>query len=143
MVWSHYVDTATVHSDSDLSDVDDSDNEIDEFHLNVEDWQTKYSDELWYMWDMVQQLIRDAFLEHELMTECSFSDFAEFCSMEHTDNCDFVWIPYEGQLSYIWRHIQDYLDDTSLYNEIMPGATYDHWVRFAFHHTKQNNLRLY
>jgi hypothetical protein len=140
MVWSQYVYEATVGLDHIPSDEEDYE---DDFHLSIEDWQTKYSDELWELWRIVEQLIHDAFLEYELMTECTFSDFAEFCSTEHTDDCDFVWIPYESNLSYIWRHIQEYLEDTGLYNEIMPGATYDHWVRFVFEHSKQNNLMVY
>ena len=140
MVWSQYVYEATAGLDAPQSDEEELEDDV---HLSVEDWQIKYSDELWYMWDMIQQLLKDAFLEHTLMTECDFSDFAEFCSTEHTDDCDFVWLPYEAQLSYIWRHIQEFLEDTGLYNEFMPGATYDHWVRFAFYHTKQNNVSVY
>jgi hypothetical protein len=140
MVWSQYVEDAIRSSDVDLSDDDDY---HDDSHLSIEDWQIKYSDELWELWGIVEQLIHDAFLERELMTECTFSDFAEFCSTEHTDDCHFVWIPYESNLSYIWRHIQDFLEDTGLYNEFMPGATYDHWVRFAYQHTKQNNVSIY
>ena len=133
MVWSQYVYEATANTDVVPSDDEDIEDDV---HLSIEDWQIKYSDELWKLWALVEQLIRDAFLEHELMTACTFSDFAEFCAMEHTDDCDFVWIPYESNLSYIWRHIQDFLDDTGLYNDFMPGATYDHWVRFAYQHTK-------
>jgi hypothetical protein len=140
MVWSQYVYEANANTDVLPSDEDEYDEDV---HLSIEDWQIKYSDELWELWRIVEQLIHDAFLERELMTDCTFSDFAEFCSMEHTDDCDFVWIPYESNLSYIWRHIQDFLEDTGLYNEFMPGATYDHWVRFAYRHTKQNNVRLY
>jgi hypothetical protein len=25
----------------------------------------------------------------------------------------------------------------------MPGATFDHWVKFAAEHTKQNNITIY
>ena len=134
MVWSQYLDEVNDGLDTDPSDEEEIEDDI---HLSVEDWQIKYSDELWHMWDMIQQLIRDAFLEHEIMTECTFSDFAEFCYLEHLDDCDFVWIPYEQQLSYIWRHIQDFLNDMDLYNEFMQGATYDHWVKFAYQHTRQ------
>ena len=140
MVWSQYVYEANANTDALPSDDEEYDEDV---HLTIEDWQIKYSDELWELWRIVEQLIHDAFLERELMTDCTFSDFAEFCSTEHTDDCDFVWIPYESNLSYIWRHIQDFLEDTGLYNEFMPGATYDHWVRFAYQHTKQNNVRLY
>ena len=140
MVWSQYVYEANANTDALPSDDEEYDEDV---HLTIEDWQIKYSDELWELWGIVEQLIHDAFLEGELMTECTFSDFAEFCSTEHTDDCHFVWIPYESNLSYIWRHIQDFLEDTGLYNEFMPGATYDHWVRFAYQHTKQNNVSLY
>ena len=78
--------------------------------------------------------------EHSLLTECDFSDFAEFCYTEHTDDCDFVWFPYEFHLSYIWRHVDTYLEDTDLCHEFMVGATFDHWVRFVYEHTKQNNI---
>ena len=134
MVWSQYVYEANANTDAFPSDEDEYDEDV---HLTIEDWQIKYSDELWELWGIVEQLIHDAFLEGELMTECTFSEFAEFCSTEHTDDCHFVWIPYESNLSYIWRHIREFLEDTGLYNEFMPGATYDHWVRFAYQHTKQ------
>lgn len=140
MVWNPYIDEPTHGSDVDPSDEEEYDDDI---HLNVEDWQVKYSDELWELWDRIQQLLHDAFLEHTIMTECTFSDFAQFCYETHDDDCDFVWIPYESNLAYIWRHIQEFLEDTGLYNEIMPGATYDHWVRFAARHSKQNNITIY
>lgn len=140
MVWSQYVYEANANTDAFPSDEDEYDEDV---HLTIEDWQIKYSDELWELWGIVEQLIHDAFLEGELMTECTFSEFAEFCSTEHTDDCHFVWIPYESNLSYIWRHIREFLEDTGLYNEFMPGATYDHWVRFAYQHTKQNNVCVY
>lgn len=140
MVWSQYVYEASEGTDVDVSEEEVFD---DDTHLSIEDWQIKYSDELWDLWDMIQELIRDAFLEHTIMTECSMSDFAEFCYFEHDDDCDFVWIPYEAQLSYIWRHIRDRIEDLGLYNEFMPGATYDHWVRFAAQHSRQNNITIY
>ena len=140
MVWSQYVYEANANTDTLPSDEEEYDEDV---HLTIEDWQIKYSDELWELWGIVEQLIHDAFLEGELMTECTFSEFAEFCSTEHTDDCHFVWIPYESNLSYIWRHIREFLEDTGLYNEFMPGATYDHWVRFAYQHTKQNNVCVY
>ena len=140
MVWSQYVYEATTGSEVVPSDEEELEDDV---HLSVEDWQIKYSDELWVLWDIIQQLLKDAFLEHTLLTECDFSDFAEFCYDSQGDDCDFVWIPYESQLSYIWRHIQDYLDDTGLYNEFMLGATFDHWVRFAFTHSNKKYVTIY
>jgi len=140
MVWSQYVYEATTGYDVIPSDEEEIE---DELHLSVEDWQIKYSDELWALWDIIQQLLRDAFLERSLLNACDFSDFAEFCYNEHSDDCDFVWIPYEFHLSYIWRHIQEYLEDTGLYSEIMVNASFDHWVKFVAQHTTQNNMIVY
>ena len=136
MVWSQYVYEATTGFET--SQASDDEDFTDETPLNVEDWQVQYSEELWYMWDTMNTLLYDAYIQHT----GTFSDFAEFCYNEHTDDCDFVWIPYESQLSYIWRHIQDFLEDMDLHNEFMYGATFDHWVRFAFQHTGQNNLTI-
>ena len=140
MVWSQYVYEATVGYDAASSDDDEID---EESHLNVEDWQTKYSEELWALWDMVQTLLKDAYLENELMTNCTFTDFVEFCYKEHQDDCHFVWIPYESNLSYIWRHIQDFNDVTGLHTEFMVGATFDHWVRFAHDHSNEKYVTIY
>ena len=137
MVWSQYVYEASANTDVIPSDEEELEDDV---HLSVEDWQIKYSDELWALWDIIQQLLRDAFLEHTLLTDCDFSDFAEFCYNQHTDDCDFIWFPYELHLSYIWRRVDTYLEDTDLCHEFMIGATFDHWVRFVYEHTKQNNI---
>ena len=51
MVWSQYVYEATAGLDAPQSDEEELEDDV---HLSVEDWQIKYSDELWYMWDTVQ-----------------------------------------------------------------------------------------
>lgn len=140
MVWSQYVYEATVGYDAASSDDDEF---VEDSQLNVEDWQITYSEELWELWDIVQSLLKDAYLEKELMTNCTFSDFAEFCYDEHKDDCDFVWIPYESTLSYIWRHIQEYIDAKGLKTEFMSGATFDHWVRFASDHSSEKYVNIY
>ena len=140
MVWSQYVYEATAGYDVIPSDEEEYEDDI---HLSIEDWQIKYSDELWDLWDRVQVLIRDAFLEYEIMTECSFSDFADFCYNEHYEDCNFVWIPYESKLSYIWNEIRLFIRECDLQGEFMAGATFDHWVQFAYQHTKQNNVATY
>jgi hypothetical protein len=140
MVWSQYVYEASANTDVIPSDEEDIE---DDLHLSIEDWHIKYSDELWALWDIIQQLLKDAYLEHTLLTACDFSDFAEFCYTEHDDDCDYVWIPYEFHLSYIWRRVQECVDDLGMYNEFMSGATFDHWVRFVAHHSIQNNVTVY
>jgi len=140
MVWSQYVYEATVGYDVIPSDEEEIDDDV---HLSVEDWQIKYSDELWALWDIIQRLLKDAYLEHSLLNNCDFSDFAEFCYNYHDDDCDFVWIPYEFHLSYIWKCMGEYLEDTDLCSEFMVGATFDHWVKFVHQYTKQNNIDVY
>jgi hypothetical protein len=140
MVWSQYVYEATAGYDVIPSDEDEVD---DELHLSIEDWQIKYSGELWALWDLIQGLLKDAYLERSLLTECDFSDFAEFCYNEQYDDCDYVWIPYEHHLSYIWRHVQDYIDDVGMSTEIMVGATFDHWVQFVAEHTCKKYVTVY
>ena len=140
MVWSQYVYEATTGSEVVPSDEEEFEDDV---HLSIEDWQIKYSDELWALWDLIQQLLRDAYLEHSLLNTCDFSDFAEFCYNYHNDDCDFVWIPYEFNLSYIWRHIQEYLEDVGIYNEFMLDATFDHWVRFVATHSNKKYITVY
>ena len=142
MVWSRYVYEATTGYDVAQSDDDIEDYE-DDIHLSVDDWEIKHSDELWELWRRIKLLISDAFLEHTLMTECSFSDFVEFCYDDHYDDCDFVSSQYESNLSYIWDKIQEFLHDINYQDEFMRGATFNDWVKFAEQHTKQNNVTLY
>jgi len=142
MVWSQYVYEATAgydvtHSDDDIEDCED------DIHLSVDDWEIKHSDELWELWRRIKLLISDAFLEHALMTECSFSDFVEFCYDDHYGDCGFVSSRYESNLSYIWDKIQEFLHDINYQDEFMRGATFNDWVKFAEQHTKQNNITLY
>ena len=140
MVWSQYIEDANTGLDVIASDEEHFE---DELHLSTEDWQIKYSDELWALWDLVRELIRDAYLEHILLTECDFSDFAEFCYIQHEDSHGYVWSPYETNLAYIWIRMQDYIDDLGLYNEIMTNATFDHWLKFVIRYSRQNNIRIY
>ena len=64
MVWSQYVYEATVGCDTDGSE---DDIEIEsESHLNIHDWGVEYSDELWYLWDMIKIYLYDAMLENTL-----------------------------------------------------------------------------
>jgi len=140
MVWSQYVYEATTGYDVAQSDDDIEDCEED-IHPSVDDWEIKHSDELRDLWRCIKILISDAFLEHELMTECSFSDFVEFCYDDHHDDCDFVSSQYESNLTYIWNKIQEFLRDMNRQGEFMRGATFNHWVRFAHDHSKMCSRR--
>ena len=51
MVWSQYVYEASTGFDHDASDDDEF---FDDTPLNIEDWEVKYSDELWHMWNSIR-----------------------------------------------------------------------------------------
>ena len=53
MVWSQYVYEATAYNDVVGSDDDEYN---DDTPLNIEDWEVQYSDELRYMWNMINTL---------------------------------------------------------------------------------------
>ena len=55
MVWSQYVDEATIGFDAHDSDDDDFNHE--NTPLNIEDWEVQYSDELHMMWNKIDTLL--------------------------------------------------------------------------------------
>lgn len=141
MGWNYYVEDTDNGFDTDIS-IDDDEHQP-EFHLNIHDWSVEYSDELWYLWDMIKLYIRDAFLEYVIFTECSFTDFTEFCyAHEQYDLIENTNYLYAQQLSYIWNKVQQYLDDAQLSHEILVGVTLDEFVAFVMMHSAQNNVVL-
>ena len=80
MVWSQYVYEASVGLDVDPeSGGDDDHNNTDDLRLNIWEWEIQYSEELWELWDLLRMLVRDAFLEHTILTKCTYTEFSEFC----------------------------------------------------------------
>lgn len=141
MVWSQYVYEAEVGLDVISSD-DDIENEFDS-HLNIHDWGVEYSDELWYLWDMIRSYLYDAMLENTLFTNATFTDFEEFCYNEHGDNMSYGMSPYNNELYYIWTKILQYLEETNLQSEFMKNARFEDFVDFVMIHTdNQNNIVL-
>jgi hypothetical protein len=141
MVWSQYVYEATVGCDTDGSE---DDTEIEsESHLNIHDWGVEYSDELWYLWDMIKIYLYDAMLENTLFTECVFTDFEEFCYIQEHDTPEYIDCRYKEHLFYIWLKIIQYIEDNSLHNDILCGTSFEDFVNFVMIHTKQNNIDLY
>src|SRR6056300_620237 len=132
MVWSQYVYEACTGFET--SQASDDEELTDETPLNVEDWQVQYSEELWYMWDTMNTLMYDAYIQHT----GTFSDFAEFCYMEHDPYQERVtwehqeqtkW--YEERLSHIWRNLRRIVNNNGLHEEMMRGATFYHFVDYA------------
>jgi len=142
MVWSQYIEDGNFDLDVEL----DENGEViedDDTHLNIHDWESKYSDELWNLWDLMNLLIRDAFMENVLLDVADFSDFVSFCYAEHHDEPMYVYFQTTPQLFYIWTKIQEYIDDTNLKDDFMVGATFDHFIDFIALHTSQNNVTIY
>ena len=125
MVWSQYVYEATTGFDT--SQASDDEDFTDDTPLNVEDWEVQYSDELWYMWGMMNTLLNDAYIEHT----GKFCDFVEFCYMEHDSYHERVTSEHEEKLVYIWRHLRRVVNQNGLHEEMMRGATFYHFVDYV------------
>ena len=132
MVWSQYVDEATIGFDAHDSDDDDFNHE--NTPLNIEDWEVQYSDELHMMWNKIDTLLYDAHITHS----GKFCDFVEFCFMEHDPIQERVtweykeqagW--YEERLAYIWKHVRRTVNDNGLHEEMMRGATFNDFLDYA------------
>jgi len=134
MTWGEYLYEADVDCEIDIAEEDlDPETSI---HLNIHDWGVEYSDELWYVWDMIHSYLRDAFLEYTLLTECSFTEFEHFCYSD-----DYILEPstyciFTDQLRYIWSKIQDYLYTNRLNEEILTNTTFENFVDFVMMHSK-------
>jgi len=126
MVWGQYVYEATTGFDADVSDDEDFN---DNTPLNVEDWEIQHSDELWYMWGMINTLMHDAHIEHT----GEFCDFVEFCYMEHDPYQERVTCECgnEENLHHIWETLRRIITRSGLHGEMMRGATFYHFVDYT------------
>ena len=125
MVWSQYVYEANTGFEADVSDDDEFN---DNTPLSIEDWEVEYSDELHAMWNTVRTLLYDAQIEHS----GEFCDFVEFCYVEHNPyderDEDAEW--YDEYLSHIWKNVRRIVNNNSLHEEMMRGATFSHFTCF-------------
>lgn len=97
MVWSQYVYEATAGTEAHHSSDDDAPNDTEDGLLNIHMYYDAYSDDLWSSYDILQQLLRDAFREHEF-DSLQFNDWLEFCFHE-TDQVAHASM----DLHYMWR----------------------------------------
>jgi predicted nucleotidyltransferase len=125
MVWSQYVYEATVDLDSYASGDEDDGHDITP--LNIEDWEVEYSEELGFMWNMINTLLYDARIRHS----GEFCDFVEFCYDEHDPYRERETSDYDVQLAHIWKNIRRVVNDNGLHEDMMRGATFYHFVAFA------------
>jgi hypothetical protein len=125
MVWSQYIYEATVDLDSYVSGDEDDGHDITP--LNIEDWEVEYSEELGFMWNMINTLLYDARIRHS----GEFCDFVEFCYDEHDPYRERETSDYDVQLAHIWKNLRRVINDNGLHEEMMRGATFYHFVVFA------------
>ena len=144
MVWSQYVYEASTGAevvDHDSGGDDDPNTEHD-VALNICDWELQYSEELWDLWGLLQMLVKDAWLEHTLLTKCTYSDFMEFCYTDYNYADDYTGgggpVPFRYNLKYIW----DVLWNEMKYLDFGPGATFDDFAHFVIEHSDINNLTI-
>jgi hypothetical protein len=131
MVWNQYVYEATTGNDVDF----DSDGEFvdEEPGQTIDEWEDVYSEELTFMWGVLNTLLYDAHIEHH----GNFADFVEFCYDEHDKDLeptswecqeDVFW--YEERFSHIWRTLRRIIHNNRLYGEMMRGATFDDFTDY-------------
>lgn len=140
MVWSQYVYEANAGLDTCASDDDEFN---DDTPLNIDDWEVKYSDELWMMWNTVRTVLNDMYLDNTILTECRFTDFVEFCYTEHDSCLEHPEIKYEEEIYYIWKSIRRVINSNDLHEEMMRGANYHQFVQFVREYTRKNYISVY
>lgn len=140
MVWSQYVYEASVGLDVDPeSGGDDDHNNTDDLRLNIWEWEIQYSEELWELWELLRMLVRDAFLEHTILTRCTYTEFSEFCFNQYRDAEPYDGpVPFFDHVSYWWCVLWNEFK----YLNFAPGATFDDFARFVVEHTEINNLTI-
>ena len=74
MVWYQYVWEANTGNEADLSDDDDK---LQEEPLHVDDWIDFNSDELEYLWAILQETMYDS--GSSLLSNMKYEDLARFC----------------------------------------------------------------
>lgn len=98
MVWSQYVYEANTGSDVASSD-DDSPESTEKRLLSIHDFQDEYSQDLWYLWDTLEELLYDAFLR----TNSDFNDLVELCYVyEDDDPNEPEPVKFRDSYEYMW-----------------------------------------
>jgi len=100
MVWSQYVYEASANTEVHSSDDDHTDSEENNPLLNIHTFYDAYSDDLWFLWDLLQQMLHDAFLNYDYR-DMEFHDWLEFCFHE-SDPDDAVTRGGDLGMGYVW-----------------------------------------
>ena len=104
MVWNQYVWEATNGNEAEWSD--DENEKLNQEPLHIDDWIDFNSQQLEYLWAILQEYIDDA--GSRIFPAMRFEDFARFCHeppvyTERIFDAEF-WIDrHSEELSYIWK----------------------------------------
>lgn len=80
MVWNEYAHAAERLSDNEYEYSDDDEHHIPMNRpLHIDDWCGHFDDELWWMWQIITRYLRDRALDHHILKDARYHDFAEFC----------------------------------------------------------------
>jgi hypothetical protein len=127
MVWYQYVWEATTGNEADWSD--DENEKIHQEPLHIDDWIDFNSEQLEYLWAIIQEYLDDA-VSHVFPT-MRFEDFARFCHeppmcVDGVFDTEF-WIDrHSEELTYIWK----LLKRTKSF--LLYRTTYEEFTQFCY-----------
>jgi hypothetical protein len=99
MVWSQYVYEGNYGLDVDEQVSGDEDSTDPSLNSTVHGYYDEFNDELWYLFDNLQELLHDGFMRSHIQ----FDDFVDFCYYEDDEHGD---EGEDGRLSYVWDRLQ-------------------------------------
>ena len=128
MVWSQYVYEATHGYDAYSSDENEQDGGGSSSRLTIHDFQDAYAYELYDVFGVIETLIRDAYLEHEIKPD--FNEFVELCFYQFDEDDDEEDVPEEefehvDHAKYIFSRARS-LDRAKL----LGNVTFNNFIRF-------------
>jgi len=99
MVWSQYVYEGNYGLDVDEQVSGDEDSTDPSLNSTVHTYYDEFNDELWYLFDNLQELLHDGFMRSDIQ----FDDFVDFCYYEDDDD---ERGEEDVRLSYVWDRLQ-------------------------------------
>lgn len=117
MVWSQYVYEASAGTEAHSSDDEHTESEENTL-LNIHTYYDAYSDDLWYLWDVLRQLLYDAFLDTKYQ-DLSFHDWLEFCYFDADEEDTAARRRPDDDMRYVWHTLRREDRDGILHNKTL------------------------
>ncbi len=138
MVWSQYLYEGTHGTEVDPDESNDT-TFIEEDEYGIQEWELEYGEELRELWNMIQILLRDAWIEKEILYRTDYWEFVEFCyedSWNRYFQNNTINIVYRDKLYYIWQKMNEYRRDAGLQGQFWKGANFSHFMDFVTTNSK-------